>query len=126
MRDALIHRDGDRALIPIDAHPKRVAHEQHVEARRLAELRWVDEEAHHDRVALGPRCREQGAVPGVERAHRGHQADRAVADAEDPPLMAAAFARGVQAGRMAFLARMGKEGTLASASSPLTGFLYDE
>ena len=53
-------------------------------------------------------------------------ANTAVADAEDPPLMAAAFARGVEAGRMARLARIGKERAGATASSPLTGFLYDE
>lgn len=53
-------------------------------------------------------------------------ANTAVADAEDPPLMAAAFAKGVEAGRMAWLARIGKEREGANASSPLTGFLYDE
>lgn len=53
-------------------------------------------------------------------------ANTAVADAEDPPLMAAAFAKGVEAGRMARLARIGKEREGANASSPLTGFLYDE
>ncbi|MDD3845131.1 MAG: thiazole synthase [Syntrophorhabdaceae bacterium] len=53
-------------------------------------------------------------------------ANTAVADAEDPPLMAAAFARGVEAGRMAYLAKMGEERAAATASSPLTGFLYDE
>jgi thiazole synthase len=53
-------------------------------------------------------------------------ANTAVADAEDPPLMAAAFAKGVEAGRMAYLAKMGEERRGANASSPLTGFLYDE
>ncbi len=53
-------------------------------------------------------------------------ANTAVADAEDPPLMAAAFAKGVEAGRMAWLARIGTERKGANASSPLTGFLYDE
>ncbi len=50
----------------------------------------------------------------------------AVAMAEDPVLMAAAFARGVEAGRMAYLAKLGRESATAAASSPLTGFLYDE
>lgn len=53
-------------------------------------------------------------------------ANTAVADAEDPVLMAAAFAKGVEAGRMAYLAKMGEERAAAKASSPLTGFLYDE
>jgi len=53
-------------------------------------------------------------------------ANTAVADAQDPVLMAAAFAKGVEAGRMAYLAKMGQENRAAKASSPLTGFLYDE
>lgn len=53
-------------------------------------------------------------------------ANTAVADAQDPALMAEAFARGVEAGRLAYLAKMGQQRTIASASSPLTGFLYDE
>jgi thiazole synthase len=50
----------------------------------------------------------------------------AVAISGDPVAMAVAFARGIEAGRMAYLAKMGGEQTLARASSPLTGFLYDE
>lgn len=50
----------------------------------------------------------------------------AVAMAEDPVLMAVAFARGIEAGRMAYLAKAGREVQKARASSPLTGFLYDE
>jgi thiazole synthase len=47
----------------------------------------------------------------------------AIAVARDPSAMAAAFARGVEAGRLAFLAGSGPERTAAEASSPLTGFL---
>ena len=50
----------------------------------------------------------------------------AVAISGDPVAMAVAFARGIEAGRMAYLAKMGGEQALARASSPLTGFLYDE
>jgi thiazole synthase len=50
----------------------------------------------------------------------------AVAVAGDPVLMAVAFARGVEAGRLSYLAHAGRVSTEASASSPLTGFLYDE
>lgn len=53
-------------------------------------------------------------------------ANTAVAVAGDPVMMACAFARGVEAGRLAYLAKMGQEKAVASASSPLTGFLYDE
>jgi len=50
----------------------------------------------------------------------------AVAVAGDPVAMAVAFAKGIEAGRMAYLAKMGGEQASAGASSPLTGFLYDE
>jgi thiazole synthase len=47
----------------------------------------------------------------------------AIAVAGDPELMALAFKKGVEAGREAFLAGMGKPQKMAEASSPLTGFL---
>ncbi|MDD2558291.1 MAG: thiazole synthase [Desulfuromonadaceae bacterium] len=50
----------------------------------------------------------------------------ALAVAADPAAMAAAFAKGVQAGREAFLAGLGKQRLHAHASSPLTGFLRNE
>jgi thiazole synthase len=50
----------------------------------------------------------------------------AVAAAEDPVLMALGFAKAVEAGRLSWLARAGREQAAAAASSPLTGFLYDE
>jgi thiazole synthase len=50
----------------------------------------------------------------------------AVATAEDPVMMATAFAKGVEAGRMSYLAGAGRIVKRAEASSPLTGFLYDE
>ena len=50
----------------------------------------------------------------------------AVASAADPVRMAVAFARGVEAGRLAYLAHGAGVRMSASASSPLTGFLYDE
>lgn len=47
----------------------------------------------------------------------------AIAIAEDPVQMAQAFKIAVEAGRAAYLAGLAPEKTLASASSPLTGFL---
>jgi len=47
----------------------------------------------------------------------------AIATADDPALMGKAFALAVQAGRMAYLARMAEQSHTARASSPLTGFL---
>jgi thiazole synthase len=50
----------------------------------------------------------------------------ALAVAHDPAAMAAAFAKAVEAGREGYLAGLGKQETLAHASSPLTGFLRDK
>lgn len=47
----------------------------------------------------------------------------AISIADDPATMADAFRLGVIAGRKAFLAGLGAQSTIASASSPLTGFL---
>jgi len=47
----------------------------------------------------------------------------AIAVAGDPVAMARAFRKGVEAGRQAFLAGIGKPRQKAEASSPLTGFL---
>jgi thiazole synthase len=47
----------------------------------------------------------------------------ALADARDHGAMARAFALAVEAGRMAYLAGLGPEREMATASSPLTGFL---
>jgi thiazole synthase len=47
----------------------------------------------------------------------------ALADAADPAQMARAFALGVEAGRLAYLAGLGPSREIADASSPLTGFL---
>jgi thiazole synthase len=70
--------------------------------------------------------RPSHAAEAMEMGSDGVLVNTAVAVAEDPVLMAAAFARGVEAGRMAWRAKGGKEKAVASASSPLTGFLYDE
>ena len=49
----------------------------------------------------------------------------AIATAGQPALLAKAFAQAVEAGRLAYLSRLPAQKDLASASSPLTGFLYD-
>jgi thiazole synthase len=49
----------------------------------------------------------------------------ALAVAADPARMASAFAKGVEAGREAYLAGLGAVRQQADASSPLTGFLRD-
>ncbi len=50
----------------------------------------------------------------------------ALAVAADPARMAAAFAKGVEAGREGYLAGLGAVRQRAEASSPLTGFLRDD
>jgi thiazole synthase len=50
----------------------------------------------------------------------------AVATGQDPIGLARAFALAVEAGRMAYLSGLALKHSLGSASSPLTGFLYDE
>jgi len=47
----------------------------------------------------------------------------AIAAAQDPIRMAKAFKMAVEAGRMAYLAKLASVGNAASATSPLTGFL---
>ncbi len=49
----------------------------------------------------------------------------AMAVADDPVMMARAFAKGVEAGREAYVAGLASSSRVASASSPLTGFLRD-
>lgn len=51
-------------------------------------------------------------------------ANTAIASARDIPAMAEAFGAAVKAGRAAYLAGLGAVRDTASASSPLTGFLY--
>lgn len=50
----------------------------------------------------------------------------ALADTPNPAAMAGAFAKGVQAGREAFMAGLGNQRQHAEASSPLTGFLRND
>ena len=48
----------------------------------------------------------------------------AISTAEDPVTMGKAFAMAVEAGRMAYLAKLAKTSKYANASSPLTDFLF--
>ena len=50
----------------------------------------------------------------------------ALSDARDHGAMAKAFALATEAGRLAFLAGLGPQRSTASASSPLTGFLFNQ
>jgi len=50
----------------------------------------------------------------------------AVATAQNPAVLARAFSLAVEAGRLAYLSGLPIEHFVANASSPLTGFLYDD
>jgi thiazole synthase len=50
----------------------------------------------------------------------------AVATNQNPAILARAFALAVEAGRMAYLSGLPLKQDVANASSPLTGFLYDD
>ncbi len=67
--------------------------------------------------------RPSQAAEAMEMGADAVLVNTAIATAENPALMGRAFALAVQAGRMAYLARMGTESATAQASSPLTGFL---
>ena len=49
----------------------------------------------------------------------------AVAIADNPPMMAKAFAQAVEAGRAAYLSGLPAKRPQGEASSPLTGFLFE-
>jgi len=70
--------------------------------------------------------RPSHAAEAMEMGADAVLVNTAVAMADDPVLMAIAFARGIEAGRMAYLAKMGPQAAVANPSSPLTGFLYNE
>lgn len=65
------------------------------------------------------------AAEAMEMGAAAVLVNTAIATADDPVLLGRAFSYAVQAGRMAFLARVREEQKYASASSPLTGFLRD-
>lgn len=66
------------------------------------------------------------ATEAMEMGAAAVLVNTAIATAQNPVTMARAFSLGVQAGRMAFLSGSAAVREDASASSPLTGFLYDE
>jgi thiazole synthase len=67
--------------------------------------------------------RPSHAAEAMEMGADAVLVNTAIATAEDPALMGRAFSLAVEAGRLAYLARMGEESITAQASSPLTGFL---
>jgi len=66
------------------------------------------------------------AAVAMEIGYDAVLVNTAVALANDPAAMARAFSLAVQAGRAAYLAGQALVKSGASASSPLTGFLYND
>ena len=69
--------------------------------------------------------RPSHAAQAMEMGAAAVLVNTAIATAKDPEAMGQAFDLAVRAGRAAYLAQMAGESKLASASSPLTGFLDD-
>lgn len=67
--------------------------------------------------------RPSEAAEAMEMGAAAVMVNTAIASAGDPVKMAAAFAHAVSAGRLAYLAGLGRQLDAAVASSPLTGFL---
>ena len=67
--------------------------------------------------------RPSQACEAMEMGVTAIMANTAIATAGDVPAMARAFRQGIEAGRTAFLAGLGRIRDKAAASSPLTGFL---
>jgi len=65
------------------------------------------------------------AAEAMEMGAAAVLANTAVATAQNPALLAQAFAMAIDAGRKAYLSGLPQRQSLANASSPLTGFLYD-
>jgi len=70
--------------------------------------------------------RPSEAAEAMELGAAAVLVNTAIATADNPVLMAEAFGQAVEAGRKAYLSGPGATCTLASASSPLTGFLRND
>jgi thiazole synthase len=66
------------------------------------------------------------AAEAMEMGADAVLANTAIATSHNPPALAHAFALAIEAGRMAYLSGLPPHQTQANASSPLTGFLYDD
>ncbi len=64
------------------------------------------------------------AVQAMELGYDGILLNTAVAKASDPVAMAAAFARGIEAGRLAYLAGLMPARDMASPSTPVAGLAF--
>jgi len=66
------------------------------------------------------------AAEAMEMGADAVLANTAIATAPNPAVLARAFALAIEAGRLAYLSGLPARHCVAKASSPLTGFLYDD
>lgn len=66
------------------------------------------------------------AAEAMELGASAVLANTAVATADNPAAIAQAFALAIKAGRLAFVSGLPQQKSVADASSPLTGFLYEQ
>lgn len=91
--------------------------------RTLDLIEMVIEQSHVPVIVDAGIGRPSHAAQAMEIGADAVLVNTAIATAEDPVTVGAAFDLAVKAGRMAYLSRLREEQKLASASSPLTGFL---
>ncbi|OQB34225.1 MAG: Thiazole synthase [Candidatus Hydrogenedentes bacterium ADurb.Bin170] len=89
-------------------------------------IRIIIEQAHVPVVVDAGLGAPSHAAEAMELGADAVLVNTALSDARDHGAMAKAFALATTAGRMAYLAGLGPQRSLAAASSPLTGFLFNQ
>jgi thiazole synthase len=114
-----LQKAGAAAIMPLGS---LIGSGQGLKARRFIEI--LIEEIDTPIIVDAGIGRPSQAAEAMEIGADAVLANTAVAAAEDPAAMAQAFSMAVEAGRIAYLAKFPEEKELATASSPLTGFLF--
>jgi thiazole synthase len=109
---------GAAAVMPLGAP---IGSARGLQTRELLEI-LIDEIDIPVIVDAGIGCPSHAAM-AMEMGADAVLLNTAIAASEDPVSMARAFRMAIEAGRLAFLAGMPGQSRVASASSPLTGFL---
>jgi len=112
---------GAAAIMPLGS---LIGSGQGLEARRFIEVLIAEIDA--PIIVDAGIGRPSQAAEAMEIGADGVLANTAVAAAGDSAAMAKAFSMAVEAGRMAYTSKFIPSKELAEASSPLTGFLFDE
>lgn len=88
-------------------------------------LRIIIEQSHVPVVVDAGLGAPSHAAEAMEMGADAVLVNTAIAIASDPAAMARAFAKAVQAGREGYLAGLGPQSSVASASSPLKGLMWE-